>query len=245
MTDSQSSFDFEQSWQGKLRQAVRDQVGPEAAERVLAGGQELSDASKIEERIRWTCGALGRLEQAANPRQEIEILNACACRYPEENLADVRQIYRETGDIDQALIALQEIFERFLREDLKLEENLVGEVVSRNWGLAGVRRGATIIATKIPKSGSLRDYFHSQDPEEKRRLYCHCPRIRDGIGRLPRPREVYCQCGAGFYRGIWETILERPVRVEVLDSVLAGGDVCRVAVQTEFQQRVEIIHEAR
>jgi predicted hydrocarbon binding protein len=43
---------------------------------------------------------------------------------------------------------------------------------------------------------------------------------------------VYCQCGAGFYRGIWETILERPVRVEVLESVLSGGDVCRVAVQT-------------
>ena len=40
----------------------------------------------------------------------------------------------------------------------------------------------------------------------------------------------YCYCGAGYYKGIWEEVLQRPVEVEVLESVLDGGDVCRVAI---------------
>jgi predicted hydrocarbon binding protein len=41
---------------------------------------------------------------------------------------------------------------------------------------------------------------------------------------------TYCYCGAGFYKGIWEYILQRPVRVEVRESVLKGDDVCRIIV---------------
>ena len=42
--------------------------------------------------------------------------------------------------------------------------------------------------------------------------------------------EEYCYCGAGFYKGIWETILGEQVRVEVLESVMMGGDVCKIAI---------------
>ncbi|HUT21312.1 MAG TPA: hypothetical protein VM366_19345 [Anaerolineae bacterium] len=42
--------------------------------------------------------------------------------------------------------------------------------------------------------------------------------------------EIYCYCGAGYYKGIWEAILGQPVRVEVLESVLKGGDVCTIAI---------------
>jgi len=41
---------------------------------------------------------------------------------------------------------------------------------------------------------------------------------------------IYCYCGAGFYKGIWEEILQQPVKVEVLKSVLAGDEVCTIAV---------------
>lgn len=125
---------------------------------------------------------------------------------------------------------LQVKFERFLRETLELEEELVVEIISRGWGLAGYREGNSIIATKIPKSGFLVDYFNETDPAEKRRLYCHCPRVRDGVGLEPALPEVYCYCGAGFYQGIWEEILGEPVTVEVLESVMAGDDVCKIAV---------------
>jgi len=41
---------------------------------------------------------------------------------------------------------------------------------------------------------------------------------------------TYCYCGAGFYKGIWEEILQRPVEVEVLESVLSGGEVCKIVI---------------
>jgi predicted hydrocarbon binding protein len=43
---------------------------------------------------------------------------------------------------------------------------------------------------------------------------------------------LYCYCGAGFYQDIWETVLGRPVEVEVLETVLEGGEVCRIAIHT-------------
>jgi hypothetical protein len=42
---------------------------------------------------------------------------------------------------------------------------------------------------------------------------------------------TYCYCGAGFYRGIWEEILQRPVEIEVLETVLKGDAVCRFAIR--------------
>jgi predicted hydrocarbon binding protein len=42
--------------------------------------------------------------------------------------------------------------------------------------------------------------------------------------------KTYCYCGAGFYKGIWEEILQKPVEVEVLESVLDRGEVCKIAI---------------
>jgi predicted hydrocarbon binding protein len=102
--------------------------------------------------------------------------------------------------------------------------------VSRGWGLAGVRAGDNIVATKIPKSGFLVEYMNETDPERKRQYYCHCPRIRDLLKSGDSLSPTYCYCGAGYYKGIWEEILQQPVEVEVLESVLQGDEVCRIAV---------------
>jgi len=118
----------------------------------------------------------------------------------------------------------------FLREVLELEEELVETIVEKGWGLAGRRKGKTITATKIPKSGYLREYFNETDPEKKRKLYCHCPRVRDEVGSEPILPIEYCYCGAGFYKGIWEEILGEQVEVEMLESVMKGDEVCTIAV---------------
>ena len=41
---------------------------------------------------------------------------------------------------------------------------------------------------------------------------------------------TYCYCGAGFYKGLWEGILQKPVMVEILESVMKGDDVCKIAI---------------
>lgn len=230
MNAGNKSQDFESNWQDKLSRVVEKKADSRVRDYVLAGGEGLSDQSTSRERLVWTCQALERLGESVPEATRLEILSACHCWYPLEDLQDIKQAYREDGDVDAALVALQVKFESFLRDTLDLEEELIEDIVARGWGLAGRRQGQTIIATKIPKSGSLMEYFETDDPAQKRRLYCHCPRVRDEVGNDPILPPEYCYCGAGFYQGIWEEILGRPVEVEMLESVMQGGEVCRIAI---------------
>ena len=230
MSEQKRPNDFETQWQGKLARAVEDLTGVEIRDRVLAGGEKIQDPSSSQDKLRWTCQALEILTESTDEKTRQEILTRCHCQYPPENLGDVKALYQETNDLDQVVDALQSKFERFLLDNLQLEEELIEKIISLGWGLAGLRQGNQIIATKIPKSGYLREYFQTDDPLEKRRMYCHCPRIRDEIGSESALPQEYCYCGAGFYRGIWEEILGKPVQVEVLESVMTGGEVCRIAV---------------
>ena len=39
-----------------------------------------------------------------------------------------------------------------------------------------------------------------------------------------------CYCRAGWYRQQFEGIFEKPIRIEIVKSVLRGDDVCRFAI---------------
>jgi hypothetical protein len=180
--------------------------------------------------IAWSQQAMERLDALVDEKERRDIMAGCACQYPKSELQEMRRLYESTGDIDLVHQKLQERFESFLKDGLALDDDLFTEVVRRGWGLAGVKRGDTIIATKIPKSGFLVAYMQETDPEKRRQVYCHCPRIRDALKTSEAISTTYCYCGAGFYQGIWEEILEQPIEVEVLESVLQGDDVCKIAV---------------
>jgi hypothetical protein len=222
--------DFERQWLEKLSRCLTERAGEQVRDRVMAGSEALSDRSSRAEVIAWTQQAMQRLEAAVDGGTAQEIMNGCACQYPAPNLHEARETYAGTGDIDRVHRMLQEQFESLLFDVLKLDPADAETVLSRGWGLAGVRDGTRIIATKIPKSGYLVEYLHESDPERRRQIYCHCPRIRDAVQQGEAISATYCACGAGYYRGIWEEILQQPVRVEVLESVLDGGEVCTVAI---------------
>ncbi len=230
MGEKTLSLDFEQNWQNKLTTGLDQYLDPKARDTVLEGGELLTMQSTTQDRIIWSCQMLERLDKVTDKETQQDIMTGCACHYPKAELNDARSIFLETGDVDQVIDLLQAKFEDFLREDLELEEELVLEIISRGWGLAGIRAGRKIISTKIPKSGYLEEYFEVEDPLERRKLYCHCPRVRDGVGDAPHLPVNYCYCGAGFYQGIWETILQEKVRVELLESVIMGGNVCKISI---------------
>jgi hypothetical protein len=202
----------------------------------MEGSGELSSDSPRQEVIAWTRRAMERLDSLVGEEERKAIMTGCACQYPRSALQDVREAYEVSGgDLNLAHRMLQAQFELFLLDSLGLKDEIVGEVVERGWGLAGFLHGDTIVATKIPKSGNLVAYMQETDPQRRRRLYCHCPRVRDVLGNSDAEwasaiAETYCYCGAGFYKGIWEEILQAPVAVQVLESVLKGDDVCKIAI---------------
>ena len=226
--------DFERIWLAKFSNCLDESVGEEIRKEVMKGFGELSSKSSGSDVIDWTKGAMERLDSLVDEQGRKEIMTGCACQYPKTDLQEIRDKYQATKDINLAHHMLQERFELFLRDTLKLSEELIEEVVSRGWGSAGIRRGDTIIATKIPKSGYLVEYMKETDPEKKRWYYCHCPRVREILKTSGTISVTYCYCGAGFYKGIWEEILQKPVEVEVLESVLKGDEVCKIAVYLPY-----------
>jgi predicted hydrocarbon binding protein len=222
--------DFERAWLEKFSQGLEQVAGEEIRDQVLRGSEALCAGSSREEVIQWTRAAMERLDSLVEEPGRKAILTGCACLYPRSALEAPRKVCEETGDIDLAQRLLQEQFESLLRDTLQLEEKVVRDVVGRGWGSAGVREGSTILATKIPKSGSLLEYLSEEDPARKRALYCHCPRVRDALKSSVTISATYCYCGAGFYKAIWEEIVQQPVGVELLKSVLQGDEVCRFAM---------------
>jgi hypothetical protein len=222
--------DFERTWLAKLSRLMEEFTGGAVRDQVMAGSDTLTSESSREAVIAWTKQAMARLESLVDEEKRRAIMTGCACQYPKADLKEAKKVYRETKDIGRAHRILQKQFESFLKDTLALEDEMIQQIVERGWGLAGVRQGNTILATKIPKSGHLVEYMREPDPDKRRQIYCHCPRVRDAVKRGERFPVTYCYCGAGFYKGIWEEILGQPVEVEVVKNVLNGDDVCTIAI---------------
>lgn len=222
--------DFEQAWQHKLGAALDRVAGQATRHLVLEGGQNLCDQSSREEIIVWTREMLTRAEGALDEHELAEVFTACACHYPAADLIPLRECFALYGDLPAVMDQLQQRFEHFLASVVELPGEYIEQLAARGWGPAGRLDGDRIIATKIPKSGHLLEYLQEPDPDRQRALYCHCPRVRAAVAAGERFSPAYCYCGAGYYRDIWETILGRPLKVEVLSSVLAGDDTCTIAI---------------
>jgi hypothetical protein len=222
--------DFERAWLAKFSTSLDAIAGEEIRNAVMLGSENLSSRSSPREIIAWSKGAMERLDSLVGEQDRKAVMAACACQYPKSDLQPIRERYEATRDVDLAHRMLQEQFESFLRNSLGLSDELIADIVQRGWGAAGVKQGHTIIATKIPKSGYLVQYMQEPDPQKKRQYYCHRPRIRDVLENSGTISPTYCYCGAGFYKGIWEEILQKPVEVEVLETILKGDGVCKIAI---------------
>jgi hypothetical protein len=94
----------------------------------------------------------------------------------------------------------------------------------------GVRQGNMIIITKIPHMA--KEYLHEIEEPKKRYFYCHCPWVKEAFKESNKPiSHVFCNCSAGYYKAYWEIVLDQPVEVEVLESLLTGAQCCRFAVR--------------
>jgi len=228
---AKEDFDFEKYWLAKFSKCLGKIAGEGIHNEIMKGSEEFSDSSNRKKIIKWSKEAMEKLDSLVDEEKRIEIMTGCACQYPKSNLQEIRKTYEETKDIDLVHQKLLEKFILFLKDSLKLDDEIVKDIINRGWGLAGVKKGNTIIATKIPKSGNLTLYMKETNLQKKRTLYCHCPRVRDILKMSDiKLSPTYCYCGAGFYKGIWEEILKKPVKVEVLKTVVKGDDICQIAI---------------
>lgn len=222
--------DFEKIWLGTFSASLERVAGTKIRKKIMEGSEKLSDATDRQVVVAWSTKAMHMLDEYVQEDKRVQVMTSCACQYPRSELRVMKEKYEETKDIDSVISLLQEKFVSFLEDGLKLNGNTVERILRKRWGLAGYRENSKIIVTKIPKSGQILEYFAETDPVKKRAIYCHCPRIREALKSSTEISPTYCYCGAGYYEGIWEEILQQPVKVELLKSVLKGDEVCSIAV---------------
>ncbi len=191
-------------WTGLLAEGIEEVLGPEARNTVMEGADGLTPDTPRGERLEWVMAALGRLDGIADEEQKFWAVSKCADCYPTWRIQELREVYLHNHDVDEVMDAMK------------------GDT---EWYSTPYREGDLIYHTKVPYDRET--WEKATDRAERRRAYCHCALVQDRIDHVP---PTYCYCGTGWVRQVWEGIIERPVRVEVLKSLPAGDDECQFLI---------------
>ncbi|MHA1775959.1 MAG: hypothetical protein DRO88_11585 [Promethearchaeia archaeon] len=227
--------DFDQAWRKKLRNSLASNID-RATLSLVFPEKDAALLAVENDPVEWTQKVITRLEELKHLDKTFDsgkihdIITACACQYPREPLQPIRDYYQSTKNLAGTHRMVQDLFRKDIKPTKNLTDKEIDKILSKGWGLAGTLHSDRIIATKIPKE--YHQYFKETDEWMKRYRYCHCPRVRESLRKgIPELNSTYCLCGAGFYRGLWEYLLNSPVRVKVLKSVLKGDNVCQIEIK--------------
>ncbi len=192
-------------WTHRLFSKLEAVLGPEIKEEILAPLNGLDIDSPVKMRQKALCKALSILESKSNAEQQFEILSHCAHVFPVELIPPMRDLYKETSSIDAVIEALKSkggYYPKLLR-----------------------REGSIIYSEKGPANPTA--YKEAKTAAEKRRAYCFCPLIRENLDETPK---IFCNCSAGWPKQLWEGILEKPLKIEIIRSLIKGDDTCEFAI---------------
>ncbi|MFX0206441.1 MAG: hypothetical protein ACFFDT_10690 [Candidatus Hodarchaeota archaeon] len=202
------------NWTNLLVTNIERVLGEKISQGVL---QDL-DVPKLEssnnERFRWVKTVLERLEGIADSDQIYDIISRCAHIFPKEHIQRLRDIYEKTrNDTNDPLAAIDEVL-RIMREN-------------KLWFPEPYRKGNVIYSEKNPANPKA--YEEATNDAERRKAYCFCPVIKNYLeeGIIPNS---FCNCSAGWERQQWEGIFNKPVKVDVVKSLVKGDATCKFAI---------------
>lgn len=221
-----------------LYKRVAEIFGKEVRDEVFKGKGKIAYGTPSPEKTAYMQPIIKRLQKTIGTRACKEFLATCLRDLPDRMFLDDRKEYSKINDIDEFLVKKKEGFLARLEANQK-EKRLffVQEITDDVLDLirnspeigAGKREGNKIYETKIPYMA--KKYLAEKDPTLKRYYACHCPWSRDAIknGNII-PAQIFCHCSAGFMKKSWEFIFKQPLKVDVLETVLSGGECCRFAI---------------
>ena len=94
---------------------------------------------------------------------------------------------------------------------------------------SGIREGNIVYEVKIPYMA--KEWLEETDPQMRGYYACHCPWVRESLrtGDITISPTL-CNCSAAFHKRPWEIIFGKPLRAEVIQSVLHGDSQCKFAI---------------
>jgi predicted hydrocarbon binding protein len=83
----------------------------------------------------------------------------------------------------------------------------------------------SVKGTRLVREGDILYQFYR--PQELG-VKCFCSLVNATEEKISL---TYCHCSKGFVKKLWESVLERPVEVSLIQSVISGAKECKFAIQ--------------
>ena len=201
-------------WLDAFREGVTGCLEADAAERVLAGSDELKESLDGSQAAEWAQSAVGRLDrEASDERTRACILNGCAHHYIVQSAELMQVAWDEVGHDLRALMKKM-TDEPFLGGKYWLDES--GDE-------------PRIFIQRRP--ARMEAYENATDPAEKRYQACFCPLVRDAIREGKEVSRTFCHCSSGWYVQEWEIVFGEKPEIELVETMLEGADACVFSVR--------------
>lgn len=187
----------------------------------------------------FTSAFMNELEKVADEQQTQDILCGNNHSLSKASFLEEKVLYEASPSME---VYLKDLHQRRIQElqehcdqneiwfEQKITQQTVDFVASNQELLSAVLNDEVLVLTKIPYDPQA--YLEETDPIKKRYFACHCPFAREAILKgQPVISKNWCYCSAGFEKFHFETILDRQLDIEVLQSAIQGDPMCRFAIK--------------
>lgn len=179
-----------------------------------------------------------RLEENIDEKTCHKILVSNLHGIPKESYKGQREKFLKAKNVDEYLKERNAAFvktlekhrdEKTLFYTQEIDDEVIKHVKDNPQIEGGVRKGNIIYTEKIPYM--TKQFLHETDENMKKYYYCHCSWVRDALktGETKVPAK-FCKCSAGYYKNQWDVILDQPVDVEVVETILDDDSRCLFAI---------------
>lgn len=157
---------------------------------------------------------------------------------PKENYKRQREKFLKAKNVDEYLKDRHENFIKTLEKNRdektlfftqEVDDEVIEHVKNNPQIEGGLRKGNIIYTEKIPYM--TKKFLNETDENMKKYYYCHCSWVREALktGDVKVPSK-FCDCSAGYYKNQWDVILDQPVEVDTVETIIDGHSRCLFAI---------------
>lgn len=223
---------------GNLYKKVADEIGADKRDKVFQGIDTPVMGTPHEKKAIAMQAVMHNLEAALGREPCINILATGLRDLPDESYLGEKAKYEACGNIDAYLKRKGDDFITELRQikdshgyffNQEITDEVIAFIERTPEIRQGVRTGNIIYEIKIPYRA--KEYLAETDPVKKRFLACHCPWARSSLKFGPsNMTPIFCHCSAAFHKKPYDVIFGKPLKADVLETVLQGDMCCKFAI---------------
>ena len=210
---------LDHEWTARFSRGAADVLGEAACRHVMRGSETIGVDDSAEKYHRWIHSAVHRLDSLTDdPLQKFKIVSCAAHVFPQYRIDHLKEIYEQHQEIDDIL---KEMY------------------TDPDWYEDPTRVGNQLFITKVPFDPVA--LAQAATPAERRQAYCHCAILKPYLKDIPTDiSPTFCWCGSGWYRRLWEGILGQPIQVEHIETLVTGGETCRLVITLPVNAKGEL-----